>query len=88
MSDLIRSLALAQDDFGEAEPQLAMMINARELDVLIGQVDEFVGGFVDIDATRPRIFEKLFDEISVHFGDSSTRKIVPSFDSPHHGALG
>lgn len=87
MSDLVRSLALAQDDFGKAEPQFSMMIDARELDVLIGQVRELIGGFVDIDSPRSRVFEKPFDEISVHLGDSSTRASEASFDTFNRNAL-
>ena len=80
MSDLLGGLALSEDDFGEAEPQFAMMVHARELDVFIRQLNEFVGGFVEIDASRARVFEKLFDQISVHFGDFSTcvlKRLIP-----------
>ena len=85
VSDLLGGLALAKDDFGKAEPQFAMMIHARELDVLIRKLSELVGGLVDIYTARPRVFEKLFDQISIHFGDSSTRVLRWRMQSRHKG---
>jgi hypothetical protein len=48
-------------------------------------VRELVGGFVDVDAPRPRVFQKLFDQVSVHLRDSSTRVLRWRMLSCHKG---
>src|SRR6185369_4455564 len=66
LCDLFRSLSLSKNHFGESEPEVAMVIDARESYVLVRQARHLVSGFFDIDASGLYLLEQLFDSVTVH----------------------
>ena len=66
LCDLFRSLALSKNHFGESEPEVAMVIDARERYVFVRQAGHPVSCFFDIDASGSYLLEQLFDSLPVH----------------------